>query len=290
MSDSQLTQSLKQTAASAGADLVGIAPVARFDEVAPQHHPASIYPETKSVVALAKRNARGCLRGTEEGTQLSIYPTYACNWVPHRFLAYATVGVASFLEDSRYEAVPLPDLPPETPPMGVPVREGLPAPNVMVDFIDAAVRCGLGQIGLTGELMTPEFGHRQRLTLILTDADLEPTPLCETNVCNACGACAEACPFDAIKANEAGEKTICGMTMPVAPIDESVCAYCKNGVRPNPSHPSGRADRLAALCMRSCSLMQERREELTRPLATPFRDKPAWQIGPDGQPRLAERS
>ena len=122
MSDSQLTQSLKQTAASAGADLVGIAPVARFDEVAPQHHPASIYPETKSVVALAKRIARGCLRGTEEGTQLSIYPTYACNWVPHRFLAYATVGVASFLEDSRYEAVPLPDLPPETPPMGVPVR------------------------------------------------------------------------------------------------------------------------------------------------------------------------
>ena len=239
------------------------------------------------MIALAKRITRGCLRGTEEGTQLGIYGTYAVNWVPHRFMAYSTVAIASFLEDNRFEAVPMPDLPPETPPMGVAVRPGLPAPNVMVDFIDAAVRCGLGQIGLTGELMTPEFGHRQRLNLILTDAELEPTPLCEVNPCNSCGACAAACPFDAIKADRATVKEICGLKMSVAPIDANACSHCQNGVRKNAHHPAGKADRLAALCMRSCSLLQERRGELTRPLNAAFRDKAPWVIGRDGIARTA---
>ena len=285
---SSITESLRGVARDAGVDLVGVAPISRFEEVQPQHHPASIFPETRSVIALAKRITRGCLRGTEEGTSLGIYPTYGMNWVPHRFLAYATVAVASFLEDHRCEAVPLPDLPPETPPMGVPVRGDLPAPNVMVDFIDAAVRCGLGEIGLMGELMTPEFGHRQRLTLILTDAELEPTAFCEQTVCNCCGACAAACPFDAVDVDAAGEVTICGRTMRVAAIDANACAQCRNGAFANPSHSSGRPDRLAAICMRSCSLMQDRRDALSRPMISPFRDTAPWVIGRDGVARLAE--
>jgi len=284
---SSFTESVVDVARRAGVDLVGIAPVERFEGIPPEHHPASIFPETRSVIALAKRITRGCLRPTEEGTSLGIYRTYAMNWVPHRFLAYATVAVASFLEDARWEAVPLPDLPPETPPMGVPVRPGLPAPNVMVDFIDAAVRCGLGEIGLTGELMTPEFGHRQRVTLILTDAELAPSELCDREVCARCGECAAACPFDAIDVDAATEVVICGKTMTVAPIDANACAHCRNGVVANPSHPAGRPDRLAALCMRSCSLMQDRREALTRPQVTAFRDKPSWVIGRDGIARLA---
>lgn len=289
MTQDPLTQSMLDTAREAGIDLVGVAPVTRFDDVTPAHHPATIFPETRSVIALAKRITRGCLRGTEEGTQLTIYSTYAMNWVPHRFLAYAAVRVASFLEDHRFEAVPLPDLPPETPPMGVPVRQDLPAPNVMIDFIDAAVRCGLGQIGLTGELMTPEFGHRQRIVLILTDAELTATPLCMENPCNACGACAAACPFDAIAHSSAVDHVISGLAMPVAPIDDNACMHCRNGVKPNPNHPAGRPDRLAALCMRSCSLLQDRRHVLRSPHRQPFRTKAPWVIGRDGMPRIDDR-
>ncbi len=283
------TESLRQVAREAGVDLLGVAPIDRFKDVAPAHHPASIFPEVRSVIALAKRITRGCLRGTEEGTSLGIYRTYAMNWVPHRFMAYATVGVASFLEDNRHEAVPLRDLPPETPPMGIAVRPGLPAPNVMVDFVDAAVRCGLGEVGLMGELMTPEFGHRQRLTLILTDVELDPTPICQQTICNRCGACADACPFEAVDAEAGSEVSICGKTMRVAQIDATVCATCQNGAYPNPDHPSGRPDRLAALCLRSCSLMQDRRSSLTRPLSAPFRDKAPWMIDREGTARLVEK-
>jgi epoxyqueuosine reductase QueG len=284
-----LTEPLFEVARNAGIDLVGVSPIERFEGIDAQHHPASIFPETRSVVALAKRITRGCLRGVEEGTNLAIYKTYAMNWVPNRFLAYAAVAVASFLEDNRCEAVPLPDLPPEVPPMGIPVRPGLPAPNVMVDFVDAGVRCGLGEIGLMGELMTPQFGHRQRLVLILTDAEIDPSPLCQQQVCLRCGACATACPFDAVDEGSLKEVRICGKVMSVASIDERACAYCRNGAFANPSHRTGRPDRLAAMCLRSCALMQDQRDRLAKPLINPFRDKAPWVIGRDGIPRLAEQ-
>ena len=82
-----LTARFKEATRAAGADLVGIAPIGRFDGIAKMHHPSSIFPETRSVVVVGKRIVRGCLRGVEEGTQFSLYNTYAMNWLPHRFLA-----------------------------------------------------------------------------------------------------------------------------------------------------------------------------------------------------------
>lgn len=283
-----LTDELKRFAAEQGADLVGIAPIERFDGTPPEHHPASIFPEVKSVIVLGRRITRGCLRGVEEGTQLSLYATYANNWVPHRFLAYTTVSVASFLEDHRFEAVPLPNLPPETPATGVAVRPGLPAPNVMIDFVDAAVRAGLGQIGLTGELMTPEFGPLQRLQAILTDADLEPSPLCTENPCDQCGLCAESCPLTAIDPKAMSQRSLCGLTVQTAAINRSLCERCQNGARPNPQHRAGQPDRIGALCMRSCVDRLWREHRLRRDFRSPFRTQPAWAIGPTGVPSLQE--
>ena len=98
------TTELKEAARAAGADLVGIAPVDRFDELPAAHHPRSIFPEARSVIVLGKRIARGCLRGVEEGTQFQLYAQFAGNWVPDRFLALTTVTVATVLEDNRWEA------------------------------------------------------------------------------------------------------------------------------------------------------------------------------------------
>ncbi len=240
------------------------------------------------MIALGKRITRGSLRGVEEGTQFSLFHTYAVNWVPHRFLAEITVAVASFLEDSRCEAVPIADLPPQTPAMGVPVAQDRPAPNVMIDVADAAVRCGLGGIGLTGLLMTPRFGALQRVQLILTDAELQPTPVCEQVVCDRCGKCAAACPFDAIDVAAASPRPIAGRNDPVAPIDRQACKRCRNGVLANPSHPSGEPERLAALCMRTCVAHLEEAGLAGNQFAHRFRNRPAWVIDASDTPRLME--
>ena len=111
-----LTTALHDFAAARRIDLLGIAPIARFDGVAANHHPASIFPETRSVLVLGKRITRGTLRGVEEGTQFDLYSIFGQQWLADRVLAINTAALAQLIEDSGWEAVPLMDLPPEVPP------------------------------------------------------------------------------------------------------------------------------------------------------------------------------
>lgn len=58
----------------------------------------------------------------------------------------------------------------------------------------AAVAAGLGVIGLSGNLMTPEYGARVYLSSVITDAPLEPDRPLEENPCDNCNICLHACP------------------------------------------------------------------------------------------------
>jgi len=62
----------------------------------------------------------------------------------------------------------------------------------------AATRAGLGWIGKSALLVTPELGPALRLTSLLTDAPLEVgSPITESE-CGDCTACQEVCPGNAI--------------------------------------------------------------------------------------------
>lgn len=65
----------------------------------------------------------------------------------------------------------------------------------------AAVEAGLGTLGLNRQLITPEFGPRVILGLLMTSADLEPDKKRETALCLGpeCGRCLKACPADAVR-------------------------------------------------------------------------------------------
>lgn len=269
---------LKKYARERGADLIGIANIERFDGIPKERHPASIFPEVKSVIIIGKRITRGVIRGIEEGTQFDTYDLYGYLWLENRFLAMATFKTAEFLEDNAYEAVPLANIPPEAGPMGIPVREGLPAPNVLMDFDDAAVRAGLGEIGYCGILLTPEFGPRQRLQIILTDAKLEPTPIYNGEICDRNKKHAVFCPLSAIDTKNEKIVEICGKKMVVADINFRVCADCKNGAVANRYHPAGAPDRLGALCTRSCLAYLEQNGRLTNKFVNPFRKRKPWQL------------
>lgn len=285
-----LTQQLKATAHKAGADLVGIAPIDRFKGVAKTHHPGTIFPEVRSIVVIGKRIARGCLRGIEEGTHFNAYHLFAASWVPDRFLALTTITAAQFLEDHQWEAVPIPNLPPQVPPMGIPVKSELPAPNVMVDIEDAAVRAGLGRFSYGGLFMTPQFGPLQRLQMILTDAVLQADPLQERGICDECKACVTACPLGAMDPAKARTLDICGLKQSVCGIDHGICGGCRNGVAANPYHHSGLPDRVPAICMRTCLQHLDETGRLEKKFDKPFRRRPAWQVGPDGRATLVKEA
>lgn len=272
----EFTEELKTFARGRGADLVGIASIDRFEGLPQERHPNIIFPEAKSVVVIGRRITRGTLRGVEEGTQLSNYSLFGYSWLNDRFMALTTYETVEFLENNGWESVPLPPLPVQTPPMGVPVRENQPPPNVMLDFDDAAVRAGLGEIGYCGVFLSPEFGPRQRFQVVLTDAELVADPVLTDPICDRDMACVESCPLSAMSPDNEMELDICGKKMKVAGIDFSKCRVCKNGARPNMYHSSGTPDRLAAVCVRSCVDYLERAGKTTKTFHNPFRKRPVW--------------
>ncbi len=61
----------------------------------------------------------------------------------------------------------------------------------------AAVRAGLGWIGKSCLLVTPEYGSAVRISTLLTDAPLDCAAPVEPR-CGSCTVCAEACPAGAL--------------------------------------------------------------------------------------------
>jgi epoxyqueuosine reductase QueG len=66
----------------------------------------------------------------------------------------------------------------------------------------AAKYAGLGTIGLSNCLLTPEFGSRVRFVSVFTAAILDSDPVIEKDLCIKCEACAKCCPVNALKPSE----------------------------------------------------------------------------------------
>jgi epoxyqueuosine reductase len=61
-----------------------------------------------------------------------------------------------------------------------------------------AVRAGLGWIGKSALLVTPEYGSAVRLTSVLTNAEFEYGQPVTSSRCGTCTSCTKACPAQAI--------------------------------------------------------------------------------------------
>ncbi|MDA3797819.1 MAG: hypothetical protein PF692_01935 [Kiritimatiellae bacterium] len=257
------SQELKNIAKKAGADLIGIASIDRFKELPAGKNPLSIFPECKSVIVVGRRILRGSLRGVEEGTSFgNTYGAFGFNWLEDTFLSKTTYDVTCALECDGIEAVPLFGYSQEADmDYGIPVAPGKPAPNVILAIENAAYQAGLGTIGKGGFFLTPEFGPRQRLAMILVDFDLEADSVQDLDFCDDCNACIDSCPLGAYKTDGS--------------IDKVVCKSCNNGAF-NTSGKGGIKDRFAASCGRACMISLEERNKLSNKFKNSFRKREPW--------------
>jgi len=271
-------QACKDAAKRMGADLVGVASAERFAGVEAEKSPLSIFPEMKAALVVGRRILRGALRGVEEGTNFnSTYATFGYRWLEDNFLARTTYDLTCWIESQGYEAVPLFGYCEDGMPTGRPVAEGKPAPNVIADIDYAAHAAGLGEIGLGGFFITPEYGIRQRFALILTDAPLVGDAVRDKSICSDCGACAQACPLGAIDLKQLTETGVPGHSMKTAQIAYDICRSCPNGAMMGPGRGT-RPDRCAAACGRMCLTKLEKAGKCGNSFTQEFRKRTPWAL------------
>ncbi|MEA4889575.1 MAG: hypothetical protein VB070_08960 [Clostridiaceae bacterium] len=256
-------QDIKLAARQGLVDLVGFAARDRFETLNPQKNPFSLFPKGETLIMIGRRITRGTLRGVEEGINLGDYGMFGKSWLADEFVAQSTYGLVQFIERAGWEAMPV-------VPGSRQAVSGVAEP-VTPDFKYAAVACGLGEIGLSGELLTPRFGPRQRFAMIITDAKMTSDPLLDRKVCTRCGRCLAICPLHAYDREKTSDIVICGKTMQIAPCNLDLCGICKNG-----AEGKEQTDRLAALCVRTCVDELDKARILDQTFETGFRKRQAW--------------
>ena len=185
-----------------GADIVGFAPASRFEKNNPIFQ---ILPKTKTVIGLAFRLLRGMYRGIEEGSTYYQYTTMAVENMEETIMPMAQLMVAMYLEQQGALVLPqrrhqqiMAEENSTNPEVAYDAIYRGRSAEVQMDFLDAALKCGLGEKGLHNALLTDEFGPMVRYCFVLTDAELPATDMVKPHLCDNCGKCAAACPGKAI--------------------------------------------------------------------------------------------
>ncbi|MGI6336742.1 MAG: hypothetical protein ACOXZM_06740 [Eubacteriales bacterium] len=270
----ELKEAIRRQALASGADLCGFGSMDRFEGAPPEMDPRGLFPGVKTCIAMAFRIPRGVQRGIEQGTQFYQYPSMAYGGINEMYAPAVLYHVGKVIEDAGYTAFLYRNtgargvvsdmdgsrantLSPEmqieidrnartrtsdhrTLSFSHPLKEGKMPPDIQFSFRLAAVACGLGEMGWSKMLLTPQFGPLQRLAFIFTDADLEPDPLYDgPPLCRHCMACVRECPGGCISATESIKVNIGGKECEWGKLDEWKCYafYTHAGPHYNPFVP-----------------------------------------------------
>ncbi|MBR1705702.1 MAG: hypothetical protein IJ721_02805 [Bacteroidales bacterium] len=282
---------VKAAAKRFGADLCGIGNMERWEGAPKQNDPRYIFPGAKSFIVFGFRIPRGSLRGIEEGTLFSTYPTMGYAALNQVWGPMVMWPFCNFMEDHGYEVVPLINANGGESVNTVtgkfregwsrPVAPGKPHPDVLVHFRIAAYLAGMGEFGWSKVFLTPEFGPRVRFVVLLTDAELEPDPIYEGHICDRCKLCVRNCAGHAISMNESVKVTLAGHEVEWGKLDEMACEHGLQGGEDKLQNPFdaeyprqygyGRAIEGAAGCTRACMIHLEQRGKLLKTFRNQFR-------------------
>jgi epoxyqueuosine reductase QueG len=189
-----LSEALREFAKKKGADLVGFASVERFSVAPERYRPGYYVDDAKSVISIGMRMTKAEVNALRLRKSVFSYQHFSNSLL---YGKVDTIGyeVSRFLEDRGFTAYPFPANSPKD------------AYDSIADFSHkhAAVAAGLGEIGWSYLFLSPQFGPRQIITSVVTDALLRPDPILEDALCKPteCGfKCVRVCPVGAISDKE----------------------------------------------------------------------------------------
>jgi ferredoxin len=207
---------VKKAAFEYGADIVGIGSIERWNSAPAGENPKTIMPRARSVICVGFRMHRGLHRGIEEGTYYSAYTLAGYTDLNQHIAPIVQRRLASFIEDSGYEATPVMYLSGRLGNnVGEPARysdgTAKPKPDVFFNFRIAGELCGAGQVGYSRMFLTEKFGPAQRIYFIITDAVLEADPIAG-GICDGCKECVRTCPAKALSGDKNDDVDSPGVT------------------------------------------------------------------------------
>jgi epoxyqueuosine reductase len=224
-----------------GVDLIGFAPVERWDEVnevPPDFRPRALWPPAKSVIVLGLEMPLPIVETTPSVVHMELYKTANAE------LDQLAYDLARYLNRLGHASFFFP-------------RDGYGSMRALREnnraafgHVPAARYAGLGTIGASHNLLTAEFGPRVRFVSVFTSAEIPPDPMLGKELCIKCQACAKCCPKKAIRMRpdrvvgdyddqaclEMAEELVaqrcfpCGVCTKVCPIGEDRTLYKQPGV------------------------------------------------------------
>ena len=217
-----------------GADLVGFAPVSRwqeFNEVEEAYRPQSIWPETKIVIVLGVPVLLPILETTPSIHYVTLYDT------TNVLLDQIAYRLSVYLNDKGFGSIFLP-------------RDGYGDINTLVEKpcaafsqVFAAKYAGLGTIGYNHTLLNEKYGPRVRYVSVFTQLELEGNPIIEKDLCCKCRLCQKICPSQAFTTRKNNI---------IAAMDKKACAQYHAKLREENRYPCG-------ICIKVCPIGQDRK-------------------------------
>lgn len=306
----EMKDKIIETAKANGADIVGFAPAERFDR---DDAIFKIFPETKTVIGLAFRVLRGTYRGIEEGSTYYQYTTMAVENMEETIMPMAQLKVAVMMEQEGFIALPqrrhqqiMTEENSTNPEVAYDAIYRERKAEVQMDFLNAALKCGLGEKSFHNTLLTDEFGPMVRYCFILTDAKIEGSEIAAPHLCDHCGECRKECPGKAIAKDGSVDPWQCavyynganGTKNPFMPPEafegldnrlEIISGEAK--VTPESAkkildkiyfYPPAQHAYQCSICGRACDVAcyvhLEEKGVLTKKYKTPFRKRPGWKF------------
>lgn len=313
-------EAVKKQAIAMGADFVGIGNIDRWANAPIQMDPKQIMPECRSIICVGFRVMRGSLRGIEEGTYFSNYSAMGYGGITYLYMPMTVINLSKYIEDRGYEAIPMGHQSDWraidgngklNPNYSRPVAEGRAAPDVMIQLRIAAYLCGCGEIGMSKMFLSPQYGPRNRVGIIMTDAVLAPDPIYSgPKLCNDCKACVRECPGHSFNSKKKIKVDLAGHEVEWYDIDCDGCdAHFRGGEmteealapeekymddmygkrikrgshtpfhkKPRNLYNTGQAVCGARGCTRACMVSLESRGVLENKFKDKFRRRKAWSV------------